>query len=101
VIGPIKFTAHDQILELGAGICWLSALLAQKSQQVIAFDISRVKYQGLETAEIIFKYLPKIFFERILGNMQALPFKNNSFDYVIVSASLHHADDLATTFARN
>lgn len=52
---------------------------------------------GLETADV-FSHAEKIYFERILLDMRKLYFKDNSFDIVFSTASIHHCSDLNGLF---
>ena len=85
------------ILEIGAGTCWTTALLAEAGADVVATDISAEKYVGLESGEVFFKH-KTVFFERVLCSMETLPFQNKSFDIVFVNAAIHHAPDINLTF---
>lgn len=87
----------EEILELGAGRCWASAAFARLGCAVTALDVVRDKYIGLESGEV---YIASgAFFERILADMERLPFDEGSFDLVFSTATVHHAPDLEKLFA--
>jgi len=87
----------EEILELGAGRCWASATFARLGCAVTALDVVRNKYIGLESGEV---YISSgVFFERILADMERLPFADRSFDLVFSTATVHHAPDLEKLFA--
>lgn len=86
------------VLDLGAGTCWTTNMLAKKGAECVAVDISVEKFVGLESAEVYFKY-DKTFFDRVLSDMDVLPFINNSFDIVFANAAMHHATNLKKTLA--
>jgi ubiquinone/menaquinone biosynthesis C-methylase UbiE/uncharacterized protein YbaR (Trm112 family) len=83
---------ETKVLDIGAGRCWTSAAAAGRGAQVVALDILKKMYIGLETADI---YIEErgAFFERVQGDMQNLPFRDRAFDLVMTSASAHHASD--------
>lgn len=83
------------ILELGAGNCWLTARLA-KNYNCVALDILIKFPKGLGAADVFLKN-NNVFFERIAADMRLLPFQNNSFDIVLVNAALHHSSNLLKT----
>ena len=83
------------ILEIGAGNCWLTNRLA-KDNYCIALDMFHLAPKGLEFGNLFIKN-KKSYFERVLADMVKLPFKNKSFDLVIISSSLHHSSNLSKT----
>jgi len=88
----IALKGNEEILELGAGRCWATAAFARLGCTVTALDVVRDKYIGLESGE---EYLTSgVFFERILADMERLPFADRSFDIVFSTATMHHAPDL-------
>jgi|GEM_PF-2709294 len=86
--------AH-KILELGAGTGWLSAEISS-AHQVVALDMYYKEPRGLLAAKNIMNE-KRVYFERLVADMKELPFKDNSFDLVIVCAALHHSPDLIKT----
>ncbi len=81
-----------RVLEPGAGRCWLSAELARRGAEVVALDITPAPYLGLSSAEVFLE--EGVWFERVLADMQRLPFKDASFDAVVATATLHHSPGL-------
>ncbi|MFA6306896.1 MAG: class I SAM-dependent methyltransferase [Patescibacteria group bacterium] len=88
---------NKTILEIGAGNCWVTARLAEKNY-CIALDILTMPPDGLESGNIFLKN-KNIYFERISADMSNLPFKDLVFDFVLISASLHHSPDVGKTLA--
>lgn len=88
---------NSTILEIGAGKGWVMSELAGNNY-CVALDILTIKPIGLEAGEIYIKH-KKIFFERVAADMVELPFKDQIFDYVIISSSLHHSPDLDETLS--
>jgi ubiquinone/menaquinone biosynthesis C-methylase UbiE/uncharacterized protein YbaR (Trm112 family) len=86
----LKLKGNEKILDVGAGRCWTTKTFARFGCQSIAFDILSDKVMGLGAAESIIS--KKLYFERIIGDMERMPFKNESFDIVFSTASIHHSD---------
>jgi ubiquinone/menaquinone biosynthesis C-methylase UbiE/uncharacterized protein YbaR (Trm112 family) len=84
----------QRVLEIGAGRCWVVAELARRGAAAVGLDILTHKYLGLETADIWMAAQPGLYFERVLGDMNDLPFQPEVFDFVIATASLHHTETL-------
>jgi SAM-dependent methyltransferase len=84
----------ERVLEVGAGRCWASALLARRGCQVVALDVVRDKHAGgLETGSVYLQHGTP-YFCRVLASMEALPFRPATFDLVLSVASIHHSPDL-------
>jgi ubiquinone/menaquinone biosynthesis C-methylase UbiE len=81
-----------QILDLGAGNCWMSYRLALAGFRPIAVDLLTNNRDGLGAAEHYRNYLPE-FFPRFRGDLAELPFQNGQFDAVVFNASFHYAED--------
>jgi SAM-dependent methyltransferase len=83
------------VVELGAGICWLSAVLAGSPgvTQVFAVEFSRRRL--LELAPIALAYLnaPASKVKRIVGDFYAPGLEHGFADMVFTDASFHHAAD--------
>lgn len=86
---------NKKILELGAADAWLSTHLA-KDNDCVALDMYYEKPHGLEAAEEIMK-ISNVFFERVVADMIALPFNDETFDMVVICAALHHSSSLTST----
>ena len=74
------------VIDLGAGNCWLSHRLSLRSHRPVALDIFDDDRDGLRAA----RHYPKPF-PIIEGDFDQLPFPSNSFDLVIFNASLHYS----------
>ena len=83
------------IIDLGAGVGWLSYHLARLGANVFAADMVVDNLLGLGAAS---HYLETgVFFERIWADLERPPFRERSADIVICNASLHYARDLQGT----
>ncbi|MDO9391025.1 MAG: methyltransferase domain-containing protein [bacterium] len=78
-------------LDLGAGTGWTTSQIAALGYRGIALDIS--SDNKLELGECFFD--PNIYFDRILADMNRLPFKTQSLSLASASAALHHSYDLS------
>ncbi len=91
LIETIPFGPGQSILDVGANTCWATATFARIGLRAVALDISMVEMQGLRTADWWFEE-QGAYFERVLAQMSALPFADNSFDWVFCCEVLHHND---------
>lgn len=86
-----------RVLDIGAGTCWTTNLIAKEGADAIATDISSEKFIGLSSADVFIKN-SKIYFERVLCSMDDLPFQDESFDVVFSNAAVHHSPNIEKTF---
>ncbi len=83
-------TSDGWALDIGAGTGWTTAGVARKGYRAVALDISAD--HKLELAKHHFG--PGLYFDRVLADMNHLPFRDSSFSLAFSSASLHHSRDL-------
>ncbi len=91
LMSSIPFQPGQSILDVGSNTCWAANRFAQAGLDAIALDISTAELQGLRTAEY-FIADGSVFFERLLGSMDAIPLASGSLDYVYCCEVLHHND---------
>jgi SAM-dependent methyltransferase len=96
----IGFRAGETIVDVGSNTCWAASRFARDGLRSIALDIATTELQGLYTAEYFIDD-GEVFFERVLGSMEAMPLASASVDYVFCCEVLHHNDPegLRRTFA--
>jgi SAM-dependent methyltransferase len=96
----IPFRPGQSILDVGSNTCWAANRFAEHGLRAIALDIATAELQGLYTAEYFIDG-GEVFFERVLGSMDAIPLASSSLDYVYCCEVLHHNDpaSLRRTFA--
>lgn len=97
VFNKLNLGGEERVLDIGAGRCWSIRKFAEKGCYCIALDIVPTKYIGLESSDIYFKS-ENLYFERILGDMEDLPFEDGAFDIIFSTASLHHSSNLDIVF---
>jgi SAM-dependent methyltransferase/uncharacterized protein YbaR (Trm112 family) len=100
VLTTVPFKPGESVLDVGSNTCWASNHFAVRGLRPIALDITTVELQGLYTAEYFIDG-GEVFFERVLGSMDAIPLCSSSVDYVYCCEVLHHndTDSLRRTFA--
>jgi SAM-dependent methyltransferase len=86
--------APCNVLDLGAGNCWLSYRLAELHHQPIAVDIFSDPRDGLGAA----RHYP-VEFPRVESDFDRLPFPDAAFDLVVFNASFHYSSDYGRTLA--
>jgi SAM-dependent methyltransferase/uncharacterized protein YbaR (Trm112 family) len=96
IVLPLEKRLHRplQILDLGAGNCWLSYRLAQRAHNVAAVDLSTNPLDGLG-AWIHYDAA----FTPIQADFDHLPFQDNQLDLVIYNASLHYSRHYENTLS--
>jgi SAM-dependent methyltransferase/uncharacterized protein YbaR (Trm112 family) len=100
LLTTVPFLPGKSILDVGSNTCWAANHFAERGLQAIALDIATTELQGLYTADYFIEG-GHVFFERVLGSMDAIPLASSSLDYVYCCEVLHHndADGLRRTFA--
>jgi SAM-dependent methyltransferase/uncharacterized protein YbaR (Trm112 family) len=100
LLTTIPFRPGQSILDIGSNTCWAANRFAERGLEAIALDIATAELQGLYTAEYFIDD-GHVFFERVLGSMDAIPLASSSVDYVYCCEVLHHndRDSLRRTFA--
>jgi SAM-dependent methyltransferase len=99
LLTTVPFLPGESILDVGSNTCWAASHFAERGLQAIALDIATTELQGLYTADYFIED-GHVFFERVLGSMDAIPLASSSLDYVYCCEVLHHndADGLRRTF---
>ena len=82
------------ILDLGAGNCWMSYRLSLQEHQPVAIDIFDDERDGLRAI----RHYPKLL-RAIEADFDHLPFDSESFDVAIYNSSLHYSTDYVVTLA--
>jgi len=100
LLTTVPFQAGESILDVGSNTCWAANHFAERGLSAVALDIATPELQGLYTADYFLED-GEVFFERVLGSMDAIPLASSSLDYVYCCEVLHHNDNesLRRTFA--
>jgi SAM-dependent methyltransferase/uncharacterized protein YbaR (Trm112 family) len=77
-------------VDIGAGTGWTTAGLAGQGYRAVAVDISADHKLELARHHFVSGFI----FDRVLADMNHLPFRDSSFSLVFSSAALHHSSDL-------
>jgi len=80
------------VLDLGAGNCWLSYRLAEMGHRPVAIDIFPDARDGLRAA----RHYP-VSFPAVEAEFDRLPLPNASFDLAVFNASFHYSPDYRRT----
>lgn len=84
------------VLDIGAGNCWLSYRLALRGHRPVAVDLLLNDWDGLGAARHYLPFLTRPFL-RFQAEMDRLPFDDRQFDLVVFNASFHYSGDYART----
>lgn len=82
------------ILDLGAGNCWLSYRLSLRQHRTLALDIFSDERDGLRAA----RHYPMPF-AVVEGEFDRLPVASGAFDLAIFNASIHYSTDYVRTLS--
>ncbi|MGC2373890.1 MAG: methyltransferase domain-containing protein, partial [Solirubrobacteraceae bacterium] len=91
LLTTVPLQPGETIVDVGSNTCWASNHFAERGLRAIALDIATVELQGLYTADWFIED-GRVFFERVLGSMDAIPLASASVDYVYCCQVLHHND---------
>lgn len=89
----LKLTGEETILDLGAGKGWASKHLALMGCNVVALDITADEMVGLGRAKALMKKAG-VYFDRVIGDGENLPFHPNTFDVVFFCGAIHHSSHM-------
>ena len=92
-LATLDLEGNETILDLGAGRGWASKHFALHNCRAVALDVRTDENTGLGRGKALMDDAG-VYFDRIIGDGENLPFFDNSFDIVFCAASLHHATDL-------
>jgi SAM-dependent methyltransferase len=88
------------VLDIGAGNCWLSYRLGLRGHRSVAVDLLDNDADGLG-AGVHYLRQTKESFLRFQAEMDSLPFDDAQFDVVIFNASFHYSVDYEVTLAES
>lgn len=91
-----RYKGGLDVLDIGAGNCWLSYRLARRGHRPTAVDLLTNTLDGLGTSHHYLDFLPKPF-DLFQAEMDRLPFDGAQFDLAVFNASFHYSEDYART----
>lgn len=89
----LQLTGNEVILDLGAGRGWAAKQFALRGCRVVALDVVDDENVGLGRAHALMQHAG-VYFERVIGDGENLPFFPAQFDVVFCAAALHHSSHL-------
>lgn len=93
ILSPLeRETGGLNVLDLGAGNCWMSYRLSLRNHRPVALDIFTDGMDGLGAARHYDSRFPLIEAE-----FDRLPFRAGSFDLAVFNASIHYSTDYRRT----
>lgn len=95
VVSCIKPSSSDFVLDAAAGTCACGRYLAQFVKNVICLDITTAMLE-IGKKEAFKTGIDNISF--VNGNVDNMPFLDNSFDVVISRLAFHHFTDINMPF---
>jgi len=86
-----KYSFHGKVLEIGAGICWASALIKSHFNcEIYASDVSiNALTKGIEVSRLMGTNIDYF----VALDCENIPFADNFFDCILGIAILHHLSD--------
>lgn len=98
ILPPLERRAERplDILDLGAGNCWMSYRLALRKHRPVALDIFSDQRDGLGAV----RHYP-VPFPALEAQFDQLPFRPAAFDLAIFNASVHYSTDLHQTLRQS
>jgi ubiquinone/menaquinone biosynthesis C-methylase UbiE len=82
ILKAVDATKPSRILDFGCGAGWLSIILSSRGYRVVGIDVSSSLIKSAATS------CPEAQF--VIGDCMSLPFRDNSFDFIIGIGILHH-----------
>lgn len=79
-----------RVLDVGAGKPWSTRDLALAGAEAVALELFDDDRIGLGVGDVYMKK-HNIYFERIIGDMNNIPYADESFDVVFYQGALHHS----------
>jgi len=85
-----------EILDVGAGNCWMSYRLARRGHRPVAVDLADNDQDGLSAARHYLSFVRRRF-PRFQAEMDCLPFAPSQFDLAAFNASFHYSENYSQT----
>lgn len=82
------------VLDIGAGNCWMTRYFSQWGNNVVAIDINLDERDGLKAGQVYIDKL-NLNFTRAQAEIESLPFVDEYFNLIIANGSFHYASSYA------
>lgn len=92
-LDQLQLSGTETILDLGAGRGWAAKQFALRGCRVVAVDIVPDEQVGLGRGQVLMENAGT-YFDRLIADMENLPFQPHSFDLVFCCGTLHHSSHL-------
>ena len=89
----LNLKGNEKVLEVGASFGWSAWRFAQRGCDVVALDVTNY----LAVSDLYFEE-DDAYFERVMADINRLPFKDESFDLIFSHSVIHHCQDLGGLF---
>ncbi len=96
-LDKLELNGNERILDLGAGRGWAAKHFALRGCEATALDVVPDTSIGLGRGRVLMDDAG-VYFDRIIGDGENLPFYDDTFDLVFASGALHHFSDLPLLF---
>ncbi|MFA5811625.1 MAG: class I SAM-dependent methyltransferase [bacterium] len=93
VFADISLTGKERVLEIGAGTGWATSLFSERGCECVATDV--IKANKLSVADYWYGK-KKIYFDRVLTDMDAPCFKGSSFDIIFGVSTFMYSRDVCS-----
>lgn len=90
----LELSGTETVLDLGAGRGWAAKYFARIGCETVALDVTADENIGLGRGRALMEHAG-VYFERVIGDGENLPFQADTFDLVFCSAALHHSSNLS------
>jgi SAM-dependent methyltransferase len=97
MVKKLDLEGGERVLELGASTCWATQQWVEYGCEAVALDVTKNLYYGIKSGQLWMDDRDS-YFERMLCDMQKMPFEDSSFDIVFACAAMHHSSDIKTAF---
>jgi len=92
---------YGDVMEIGAGTAWCSALLSKKKKvekvYTLEFDLFSIEHVMPKVFDALEADTSKI--QRVLGSYDDIKLEDNSLDFIVGMGAMHHSQKLIKTYS--
>lgn len=89
---PAATLSNLNVLDIGAGNCWITRYFSQWGNNVVAIDINLDERDGLKAGQVYIDKL-NLNFIRAQAEIESLPFVGEYFNLIIANGSFHYVSN--------